>query len=561
MTVEPLRPEDPTAIGGYPLLARIGAGGMGQVYLGLTEGGRHVALKVIRDDFESEQALARFRREVATVERVRSRCAAAMVGAGLAEPPYWLATEYVPGPTLRQAVAEHGPLPPGTCLRLLAELARGLLEIHRQGVQHRDLKPGNVILAPDGPRLIDFGIARGEGQTQITQTGAWNGTPGYVAPEVVREQEPVAASDVFSLAGTIAYAATGRPPFGGGRIEAVLMRTLNGEIDVAGVEPRVAELIELCARKDPDDRVTPERLLELLGDAAGDGLAADPEYRRRVTGLPPLPMSVADAATAGLVPPDRTRVDGPPGGLLGGRRGPLVAAAAAGVAVVVLGGAFAIRAATDDDGGGGGGTGGAGTAAARSSTPGSPSSGDPDPAAGGSGAAETPGAVETTGRSPASGGRPPDRWIVKEPTSDFQETTYRSADGTCIPAVAPKDMQVARDLQMSAEREPVTTETTQIGVRFKYGNPPDYYMAAIIRPPAGSMGNSITGIVQSRPFKMAGQEWVYLDYPRDFTWPGAGSEPYSLTTEATAGDWTVLWMQVRSDGGAYLLGCDGFTVG
>lgn len=234
--MEPLRPEDPAGIGGYPLIARIGAGGMGQVYLGLTGAGRHIALKVIREDFDGPQALARFRREVATVERVRSRFAAAMVGAGLDAPPYWLATEYVPGPTLRQAVAEHGPLPPDTCLRLLAALAQGLLEIHGQGVQHRDLKPGNVILAPDGPRLIDFGIARGEGQTQITQTGMWNGTPGYVAPEVVREQEPVPASDVFSLAGTIAYAATGRPPFGGGRIEAIIHRTLDGEIDLDGVD-------------------------------------------------------------------------------------------------------------------------------------------------------------------------------------------------------------------------------------------------------------------------------------------------------------------------------------
>ncbi|MCP9979670.1 serine/threonine-protein kinase [Actinomadura madurae] len=261
--MEPLRPEDPAGIGGYPLLARLGAGGMGQVYLGLTGGGRHVAIKVIREDFEGPQALARFRREVATVERVRSRFAAAMVGAGLEAPPYWLATEYVPGPTLRQAVAEHGPLPPETCVRLLGALAQGLLEIHRQNVQHRDLKPGNVILAPDGPRLIDFGIARGEGQTQITQTGAWNGTPGYVAPEVVREQEPRPASDVFSLAGTIAYAATGRPPFGGGRIEAIIHRTLDGEIDLDGVDSRVADLVRPCAERDPADRITLERLLQL----------------------------------------------------------------------------------------------------------------------------------------------------------------------------------------------------------------------------------------------------------------------------------------------------------
>ncbi|MFD0901515.1 serine/threonine-protein kinase, partial [Actinomadura sediminis] len=302
--MEPLRPEDPAEIGGYPLLARLGAGGMGQVYLGLTGAGRHIAVKVIRDGFDAPEALARFRREVATVERVRSRFAAQMVGAGLDAPPYWLATEYVPGPTLRQAVAGQGPLPPGTCLRLLAALAHGLLEIHRQGVQHRDLKPGNVILAPDGPRLIDFGIARGEDQTQITRTGAWNGTPGYVAPEVVREQEPLPASDVFALAGTVAYAATGRPPFGGGRIEAIIHRTLSGEIDVDGVDPHLAELIGLGARKDPGARISLEELLHRT--ASHGALADDPDYRRIVGTPAPLPSDVADAVATGLVPPERT---------------------------------------------------------------------------------------------------------------------------------------------------------------------------------------------------------------------------------------------------------------
>ncbi|WP_207945997.1 serine/threonine-protein kinase, partial [Actinomadura sp. 7K534] len=358
--MEPLRPEDPAGIGGYPLIARIGAGGMGQVYLGLTGAGRHIALKVIREDFDGPQALARFRREVATVERVRSRFAAAMVGAGLDAPPYWLATEYVPGPTLRQAVAEHGPLPPDTCLRLLAALAQGLLEIHGQGVQHRDLKPGNVILAPDGPRLIDFGIARGEGQTQITQTGAWNGTPGYVAPEVVREQEPVPASDVFSLAGTIAYAATGRPPFGGGRIEAIIHRTLDGEIDLDGVDARVAELVRLCAAKEPASRVRLERLIELAASPAG--LAGDPAYLR-VAGTPrPVPASVPDAVASGLVPAERTTASAPGG--TGLRSRAAVIAAVAGVAAVVLGSAFVARSVlTGDDGGRGANTAQSGPAA------------------------------------------------------------------------------------------------------------------------------------------------------------------------------------------------------
>ncbi|RMI37609.1 serine/threonine-protein kinase, partial [Actinomadura harenae] len=306
--MEPLQPGDPPEIAGYPVLARLGTGGMGQVYLGVTGSGRHVALKMVRDGLDDPQALARFRREVATAERVRSRHAAAMVAAGLTEPPYWLATEHVPSLTLKQAVDRNGPLPPRLCLGLCAALARGLAEIHGQGVQHRDLKPGNVILAPDGPRLIDFGIARGSDQTQITRTGAWAGTPGYVAPEVIREQVQTLAADVFSLAGTIAYAATGRPPFGRGPVEALLHRTLTGDIDVAGVDPRLASLIRMCAEKDPARRVPLPRLIELTADAVP--LGSDPAYRTAVGTGERLPRDRAEAVAMGLAPqpPRRSRL-------------------------------------------------------------------------------------------------------------------------------------------------------------------------------------------------------------------------------------------------------------
>ncbi|MEU6747079.1 serine/threonine-protein kinase [Spirillospora sp. NPDC046719] len=544
--MEPVRPEDPAEIGGYPVLARIGAGGMGQVYLGATGGGRHVALKVIRDDFENPQALARFRREVATVERVRSRFAAAMVGAGLDAPPYWLATEYVPGPTLRQAVAQYGPLPPDTCLRLLAALAEGLLEIHRQGVQHRDLKPGNVILAPDGPRLIDFGIARGEGQTQITQTGAWNGTPGYVAPEVVREQLPLPASDVFSLAGTIAYAATGRPPFGGGRIEAIIHRTLSGEIDLDGVDPRVADLVRECARKEPGDRIPLERL---AGVAAGAGaLAQDPVYRRLVGAPPMLPVTVAQAAAVGLVPPDRTRTPG----LTGGRRRAAVIAAGAGVVAVVLAVALAARLGFDGKGDGGHRDAG-GPSAGSGKSPGARTSGT---------AADGPQTGAGATRSPASGttggnGVPPDKILVKQPTNDFGQLAWTKANFNCLPAVRPEDDTLASDLQTSAPRTPYGGKTVELGARFKYKSPSRYYLAVQVRPPAGMGGNAVTGVVNSKPRLYPGESgWLYVHYPADFKWSGAGSEAFALTK----GDWTVIWMHVRSNGDAYYLGCDGFTV-
>ncbi|MFI0484997.1 serine/threonine-protein kinase [Actinomadura sp. 9N215] len=534
--MEPLRPEDPAEIGGYPLIARIGAGGMGQVYLGLTGGGRHVALKVIREDFEGPQALARFRREVATVERVRSRFAAAMVGAGLDAPPHWLATEYVPGPTLRQAVAEHGPLPPDTCLRLLAALAQGLQEIHRHGVQHRDLKPGNVILAPDGPRLIDFGIARGEGQTQITQTGAWNGTPGYVAPEVVREQEPMPASDVFSLAGTIAYAATGRPPFGGGRIEAIIHRTLNGDIDLDGADQRVAELVRLCAEKEPGSRVSLGRLLEMAASTVA--LADDPAYRSLVGVPPSMPVSVADAAASGLVPPDRTRT-------VPGRGTPLrsraaVIAAGAGVVAVVLGGAFGARALFNgDDGGNGGGTGGSGGGSKAQAGQG-PNNG---PA--------TKAGRSPAGRTPGPNGRPPDLYFVRYPTADFHEATFSPKDHACLPAARPEDPKVAARTQTSAPREPVTKGPVKIGMRFKFDPPPNYHVSAEIRPP-GPYGSAGRPEIPSKPALLAGTDWKEFTFPKDFRWSGA-------YTELLPGVFTVVWLHVHPNGDAYYIGCDGFT--
>ncbi|WP_207939092.1 serine/threonine-protein kinase [Actinomadura darangshiensis] len=538
--MEPLRPEDPAAIGGYPLVARIGAGGMGQVYLGLTGTGRHVALKVIREDFEGPQALARFRREVATVERVRSRFAAAMVGAGLDAPPYWLATEYVPGPTLRQAVAERGPLPPDTCVRLLGALAQGLLEIHGHGIQHRDLKPGNVILAPDGPRLIDFGIARGEDQTQITQTGAWNGTPGYVAPEVVREQEPLPASDVFSLAGTIAYAATGRPPFGGGRIEAIIHRTLSGDIDLDGAGPRVADLVRLCAAKDPGARVTLERLVPLAADPTP--LAADPAYLRVVGSPPPVPASLHDAAASGLVPPERTRTV-PGGGALGRSRA-AVFAAAAGVVVVVLAGAFGARSLFngDDDPNG---------------SAGSPSGNNSQGGQGANGGPTTSSSGSPAGRTPGPGGRPPDVIFVKQPTNDFQTTRFSQENFTCLPAVRPEDDALANDLQRSAPRQPVTGKSVELSMRFKYAQPSGYYVAAQIRPPSEQQGNGVTGVVQSKPQLVPkNNEDVGLKYPADFQWKGAGNGTYPLMK----GVWTVVWMHVHPNGDAFFMACDGFTV-
>ncbi|MEV7614501.1 serine/threonine-protein kinase [Streptomyces sp. NPDC089799] len=293
--MEALKDTDPTHIGAHALLARLGAGGMGQVYLARSPGGRLVAVKVIRDEITGHpDALARFRREAETVRAVRSAYTANLIDASLAAPPYWLATEYVAGPTLSHAVARQGALPADTCRRLFAALAEGLASVHAYGVTHRDLKPQNVILGTQGPQLIDFGIAKDTAQTALTQDGLAPGTPGYTAPEVLLRNEVADAADVFALGATIAYAATGRAPYGSGDASTVSFRAVHGEIDVTGVEPTLAALIEACVAKEPADRPTPAEVIRRC--AVDSALVDDPVYAGLVaTGeapqLPALPTT------------------------------------------------------------------------------------------------------------------------------------------------------------------------------------------------------------------------------------------------------------------------------
>lgn len=285
--VDALRPQDPARIGAYQLLARLGAGGMGQVYLGRSPGGRLVAVKVIRDEISDHpDALARFRREAATVETVRSAYTAQLIEASLDTSPYWLATEYVAGPTLRGAVAAGGPFPPDSALRLLAALAEGLAAVHVHGVTHRDLKPHNVILSPQGPQLIDFGIARGLEQSILTREGMASGTPGYAAPEVLLRNEAGPAADVFALGATLAYTATGRPPYGTGDAASVSYRTVYEDIDLVGVRTDLAGLIRMCVAKDPAERPEPAAVIALCG--VDSPLASDAHYHALVRAAEPV---------------------------------------------------------------------------------------------------------------------------------------------------------------------------------------------------------------------------------------------------------------------------------
>ena len=266
--MDDLRPEDPRRIGPYWLEGRLGSGGMGDVYLGRSPGGRHVAIKVIRAELAADAEFrARFAREVTSMRKVSGIFTVAVVDADLHGPTPWLATSYVAGPSLADEVEDHGPLPPGVVLMLAAGLAEGLVAIHSAGLVHRDLKPSNVLLAEDGPRLIDFGISRSMDSSALTSTGMVIGSPGFMSPEQARGREAGPPSDIFSLGALLAFAATGREPFGSGPSEALLSRVVSGEPDIDDVPRQVRPLVERCMIKDPRRRPTAAQLLAELSTA------------------------------------------------------------------------------------------------------------------------------------------------------------------------------------------------------------------------------------------------------------------------------------------------------
>ncbi|MFD3924088.1 bifunctional serine/threonine-protein kinase/ABC transporter substrate-binding protein [Streptomyces sp. NPDC058595] len=262
---EKLVPTDPAHIGGHRLLARLGAGGMGVVYLGRTESGELAAVKVILPEYADQPEFrARFRREVTAARRVDSPWAVSVTGADPDASAPWLATAFVPGPSLAEAVTACGPLPSRGVRVLGRMLARALTTVHEAGLVHRDVKPGNVLLTVGGPRLIDFGIAHATEETALTSADMVIGTPGFLAPEQVRAQPASPASDVFALGCLLAYAITGRPPFGTGAVDALLYRTVHDEPDLDGVPDDTRRLLERCLAKDPDDRPTADEVDETL---------------------------------------------------------------------------------------------------------------------------------------------------------------------------------------------------------------------------------------------------------------------------------------------------------
>ncbi|MER5434702.1 serine/threonine-protein kinase [Streptomyces sp. NPDC002588] len=270
--MQELRETDPRTIGPYQVMGRLGSGGMGEVYLAEARGGLRLALKVVRAEHAEDRTFrARFRHEVRAAQTVggAGTYTARVVDADTGALRPWMATEYVAGPNLRDAVLDGGPLPAGAVRLLAAALGEALAAIHGKGLVHRDLKPSNILLAPDGPRVIDFGIVRALEGTALTRTGVVVGSVGYVSPEQIRNGAQVGpASDVFSLGAVLAYAAGAKEPFGEGQDSVVLLRILTGDVDLSAVPEEHLPLVESCLRDDPGTRPTPADVVAATGHTA-----------------------------------------------------------------------------------------------------------------------------------------------------------------------------------------------------------------------------------------------------------------------------------------------------
>ncbi|MYT23284.1 protein kinase, partial [Streptomyces sp. SID7760] len=268
--MQPLEAGEPRTIGAYRLLGRLGSGGMGRVYLGRSAGGRTVAVKIVHPHFASDEEFrARFRREVEAARRVGGEWTAPVLDADPEAAVPWVATGYVAGPSLGGALAAHGPLPEGSVRAVGEGLARALVAVHALGLVHRDVKPSNVMLTLDGPRLIDFGIARAtEGTASLTSTGVSIGSPGYMSPEQILGKGLTGAADVFSLGAVLAFAATGRPPFTGDNAATLLYKVVHEPPDLDDVPAgELRELIAGCLAKAPADRPAPAAIAQALSGA------------------------------------------------------------------------------------------------------------------------------------------------------------------------------------------------------------------------------------------------------------------------------------------------------
>ncbi|TDC58740.1 hypothetical protein E1281_00130 [Actinomadura sp. KC345] len=264
MTAAGLEPGDPDRIGRYRLLRRLGEGGMGVVYLGASPAGRAVAIKVLRPELAGDLAFrARFRGEVETAQKVSGAFTSPVVEAEPDGTVPWLAIAYVNGLSLKETIERYGPMPEAPLRTLGTGLGEALISIHEAGLLHRDLKPANILLAKEGPKVIDFGISKAADTATLTEEGQFIGSPGYMSPEQIHGTRLTPAADVFAYGAVLAFAATGRPPFGKDAVPTIIHRTLHEEPDLRGVPASLAQLVSACLSRDPDRR-PPAKLLPAL---------------------------------------------------------------------------------------------------------------------------------------------------------------------------------------------------------------------------------------------------------------------------------------------------------
>ncbi|WRZ92049.1 serine/threonine protein kinase [Streptomyces sp. NBC_01007] len=605
-----LKPQDPAQIGAHTLLARLGAGGMGQVYLGRSPGGRLVAIKVIRDEItDHPDALARFRREVETARAVRSAYTANLIDASLDSTPYWLATEYVAGPTLSKAVVERGLLPVETCRGLFAALAEGLAAVHAHSVTHRDLKPLNVILGTQGPQLIDFGIARGVGQTALTDAGFASGTPGFTAPEVLMRNEVGPAADVFALGATIAYAATGRAPFGVGDAAAVSYRAVHEPIDLTGVEPELSALIEECVAKEPDRRPRLDEVIARCG--VRSALVEDPFYRGLTASgeAAPQPSPVAMAQQGqqqdqqpGLQQGQQPGLHalptvgtpyaaGTPNGVHGysptqvsqpvsaARRGKAVWATVVGIGLVV-GVSTALVATLLSGKGEPGGNEASGAGKNRASASAKAKASEPAKRE------ASPAATSAAPTTPADDTSTAEPTYVEQtnPSRDFWTADANSQDGlgTCGLPPEERNEHFQFSVSQAGSDAPYTSGKGRIGIRLKYADPKPgehYYLSVVVKPPheidsdtgkpfEGGLQSNLSLGYTSRPVDLyqhyrtdPDNNWLDFTYPDDFqNFVNGKKYGDAIPVGNDPGDWTVLFLHVKSPKEYASIACDGFAV-